>query len=112
MHVPGHQVDARQQAQRAMTSKIVVVCECLVLARLRRQIGRHVSDSLDTGLLVVRNDGHVSRRAFALLQQGNLVINTEYFGHLIAALETVAHLVRLDLLCSEHLADRALCEVR
>lgn len=84
---------------------------------------------LDARLLVIRDDCDVSRGlarylrisfgaglryiSFRHPQDGNLLINTQDFGHLgvkfrIALLQVVAHLVRLHLLISEDLVHRAL----
>src|SRR5208337_2603833 len=77
-------------------------------------------ERLDARLLVIGDDRH--RRAFLglplrrLLQQRDLAIDTQHFRHFlgefgIAAFEIVTHLVRLDLVRGQYLAQRSLSEL-
>jgi hypothetical protein len=113
VHVTTQQVDAGEQAQRAVALVFLVARESLVRPGPPRQIGRGVADRLDARLLVIGDDGHRRRRALAPLQNRDLAIDAEHFGHLcleslIAALQIVAYLVRLDLMRGEDFANRAL----
>src|SRR5262249_62317770 len=78
-------------------------------------------DRLDPGFLVIRDDGEAPAAVFALAlltlrlptQHRYLPVDTEDFGHLglefrIPLFQVVAHLVRLDLVLSQDLADRSL----
>jgi hypothetical protein len=112
MHLPGQQVDPGQKARRAMTFVFVVACERRVRSGLRRQIRRGVADRLDTGLLVIRDDGDVVFGP-AFTQERDFAIDAEDLGHLclerlVAPFEIVARLVWLYLVAREDLADSAL----
>src|SRR5271166_5001993 len=96
----------------------------------RWQVWGSVGDRLDARFLIIRNERDVrfnlicrlgfrfggtglGRVSLRRSQDGNLLINTQDFGHLgfkfrIAPLQVVAHLVRLHLLISKDLAHRAL----
>jgi hypothetical protein len=113
MHAAGEQVDASQQAQRAVALVFVVAREGRVRPKLRRQVGRSVADRLDAGLLVIGNDRHAWAGRLVCAQDGDLAIDAEHLGHLrieglVAPLEIIADLVRLDVMTGEDLADRAL----
>src|SRR4029077_1231470 len=93
-----------------------------------RAIWRGRSDRLDPGVLVIRDDGKAPAAVFALAlptlrlstQHRHLPVDTEDFGHLglefgIPLFQVVAHLVRLDLVLGQDLADRSLgqlCQAR
>jgi hypothetical protein len=118
MDLPGQRIDARKQAQRAMALVFVVAREALVDARFGRQVGCGVADRLDARLLIVGNDRDIAAfGGIAFAQHRDFPIAAEHFGHLrrerrVAALQVVAHLVWLDLVAVEDLADRALRDVR
>jgi hypothetical protein len=68
MDLAGDEVDAGQQADRAVALIFMLPCEARVDARLGRQIRGGRRDRLATQLLVVRDDRHrVARPPFACL---------------------------------------------
>src|SRR5882757_5612316 len=84
---------------------------------LGRQIWRGRRDGLDAGLLVVRDDRDRLTRFVRFgsrpFQDLNLTIDAQNLGHLslkfsVAALQIVAHLMRLDFLLAKYLAHRTL----
>jgi hypothetical protein len=88
-------------------------------AGYRRQVRAGRCDGLDARLLIVGDDRHriawrrLRRRP---LQDFHLAIDAQHFGHFcrelgIAALQIVAHLVRLHVVLVEQLAHRALRQV-
>ena len=110
-------VDAGQQ--RAMPDIFMVPRQTRMARRDGRQVRRRRSNRLHAGLLVEGHDR--DRRDLALVREGRLLqqldlaIDAQDLGHLgvefrIAALEIIAHLVRLDLVRREDLAQRALSE--
>ena len=52
------QIDTRQQAERAMAFALVIPCKGGVKAGLGRQIRSRRRDGLDSGLLIIGEDGH------------------------------------------------------
>src|SRR5215472_9567813 len=119
MDLAGEQIDARQQAQRAMAFILVITGKGRVDAGLGRQIRRRRCDGLDSRLFVVGDDRY---RLVPFIRLGrpfqdlDLAIDAQYLGHLllelgVAAFQIVAHLVWLDLLLAEDLAYRALDQV-
>ena len=58
VHLAGQQIDAGQQADRAVALVFMVACEGRMDAGFGRQIGGCCCDRLDTGLLVVGDDRH------------------------------------------------------
>ena len=121
VHLAGQQIDAGQQADRAVALVFMVACEGRMHAGFRGQIGGRRCDRLDTGLLVVGDDRHPVarlrlRQGRSLLQDFHLAINAQHFGHLfrklrVAALQVVPHLVRFHLVLVEYLAHRTLRQV-
>ena len=92
---------------------------------LGRQIGRRGCERLYAGLLVVGNDRDRGRllgwllavlRLGRLFQQRDLAVDAQHFGHFprefgIAALQIVTHLVRLDLVRGQYLAQGSLRQI-
>jgi len=84
-----------------------------------RQIGRGRCNGLDTGFFVVGEDRHGLARCLALgglLQNLDLAINTQNFGHLplelgIATFQIIPNLVRLDFRLAEDIAYRSLRQI-
>ena len=115
-------IDAGQEAQGSMSDVFVIARQALMAGWDGRQVRRGRSNRLYAGLLVVGHDRN--RRGLVLLRQGrlhfhqlNLAIHAQDFGHLgiefgIATLEIIAHLVRLDRVRREDLAQRTLSERR
>ena len=68
MDLAGDEVDAGQQADRAVTFIFMLTCEGRMHAGLGRQVGGGRCDGLYAGLLVVGNDRH--RVAQLLLRDG------------------------------------------
>ena len=58
MNLSGEQVDPGQQAQRTVPLVLVITREGRVNAGFGRQIGRGRCDGLDSGFLVIRDDGY------------------------------------------------------
>ena len=121
MHLPGHEIDPGEQADRAVALVFVVAREACMPTRLGRQIRTCRCDRLDARLLIIRDDCDlfvwlVLRRGRDLLEDFHLAIDTQHLGHLVGKirvplLQVVAHLVRLDLLLIEDLANRALRQI-
>ena len=121
MDLAGDEVDAGQQADRAVTFIFMLTCEGRMHAGLGRQVGGGRCDGLYAGLLVVGNDRHrvaqlLLRDGCGLLQDSHLAINAQHFGHLlskvrIALFQVVSHFVRFHLFLVEDLAHCALGEV-
>ena len=96
----------------------MIAGEALVDAGHGREIGRRRADRLHARLFVVGDDRHrlarlLRARSARLLEQRNLAVDAQHLGHLllelgVAALEVVAHLVRLHRVPVEQLAHRAL----
>ena len=116
----GHKIDAGQQAQRSVSDIFMIARQAAVSQRLWRQIRRRRSNRLDAGLFIIGDD--CKRRAFSLvrgiglLEQFDFTINAQDLGHLlveqgIAALQIIAHLVRLNLVGGEDLAQRSLGKI-
>src|SRR6202166_1062078 len=117
MNLPGKQVDSGQQAKRAMTFVLVIPREGRVDAGLGRQIGCRRCYGLDSRLFVVGDDRHsldgFARLGGSLFQDLDLAVDTENLRHFllkfgVATFQIVAHLVRLDFLMAEDLAQRGL----
>ena len=118
VNLTGEQIDAGQQADRAVTLVFMIAREGRMGAGLGRQIRRRRGNRLDAGLFVIRDDRH--RIAWlllgccrGLLNDLHLAVNTQNLRHLllefgIAALQVVAHFVRLHFLLVEDLAHRTL----
>ena len=115
MDLAGAEVDAGQQADRAVALIFMLTCEGRMDARFGRQIRGHCRDRLDTRLLVVRDDRHrvawpfLLRRGRRLLEDFHLAIDAQHLGHLfrkvgIAPFQVVSHFVRLHLLRRNHRA--------
>src|ERR1700738_3296632 len=119
MDLAGEQIDAGQQAERAIAFVLMITCEGRVDARDRRQIGRGRCDGLNTRLFVIGDDRDRLAgvlRLGGLFQDLDLAINTQNFRHLllelgVAPLQIVSHLVRLDFLLGKNLAYRTLHQV-
>src|SRR5271168_1423846 len=121
MDLAGDEVDAGQQADRAVALIFMLPCEGRVDAGLGRQVRGGRRDRLDTRLLVVRDDRHRVARRFlrcrrGLLQESHLTINAQHFGHLcrkvgITLFQVVSHFMRLHLFLAEDLAYRALRQI-
>ena len=87
VHLAGQQIDAGQQADRAVALVFMVACEGRMHAGFGGQIGRRRCDRLDTGRLVVGDDRHPVarlrlRQGRSLLEDFDLAINAQHFGHL------------------------------
>ena len=104
------QIDTRRQAERAMAFVLMIPCKGGVKAGLRRQIRSRRRDGLDSGLLIVGEDGHpfaqLLRLGRGFFQDCNLAIDAQNLRHLlfelgVAVFKVVAHLVRLDFLFAE-----------
>lgn len=104
----GEQVDARQQADRAVALIFMIAREGRVRAGLGRQIRGGRGDRLDAGFLVIGDDRNCVARLLlrgdrCLFNDLDLAIDAQNFRHLgfelgVAAFQVVAHLVRLGLL--------------
>ena len=103
----GEQIDARQQADRAVALVFELASEVLMSAGLGRQVRSRRRDRLNAGLLVIRDDSHLVavrlalllRRRGLLLEHGHLAIDAQDLRHFlfevgIALLQVIAHLVR------------------
>src|SRR6266478_4586550 len=118
VNLAGEQIDAGQQADRAMTLVFMIAREGRMGAGLGRQIRRRRGNRLDAGLFVIRDDRHRIALLLlgccrGLLNDLHLAVNTQNLRHLllefgIAALQVVAHFVRLHFLLVEDLAHRTL----
>src|SRR6201987_441847 len=117
MHLPGEQVDPRQQAERAVALVLMISREGRVNTGLGRQIRRRRCDRLDSRLFVVGDDCHRLtgwlRFGAGLFENLDFAIDAQNLCHLllklgVATFQIVAHLVRLDFLLAENLAHRAL----
>ena len=114
-----------------MALVFVVARDTGMLTRDRRQVRRRVGDRLDARLLVIRDErdvGLLGRLRFSFAtnfvgvgfhgsQDGNLLINTQDFGHLgvelrVPPFKIIAHLVCLHLRLGENPANRALRDPR
>src|SRR5271166_5109438 len=93
--------------------------ESCMNAGFRRQVRRGRANRLHAGLLVVRDDylplPWLRRRGAGCLKDFHLFVNTEDLRHFnfklgVAALKIVTHLVWLDRLGAEDLANRALSQ--
>src|SRR6478672_3733882 len=114
----GEQINPGQQAERAMTFVLMIAREGRMNVRHGWQIRRRRSDDLDARLLVVGDDRCRLRRLLfrfggGLFQDLDLAVDTQNLRHLllelgVASFQVVAHLVRLDVLLAEDLAQRAL----
>lgn len=121
VNLAGEQVDAGQQADRAVALVFMIARKGRVHAGLGRQVWCRGGRRLDTGLLVIGKDGHriagfLFGRSRGLLDELHLAIDTQDFRHLgfelgITAFQVIADLVRLDLLRIEDVAQRALSEL-
>ena len=116
----GDKIDPSQQTDCAVALVFVLAGKGRVHAGLWRQIGGGSGNRLDAWLLVVRDDRHrvawPALRDRRLLQDFHLAINAQYFGHFfrevgVAALQIVAHFVRLHVFLVEDFAYRALHQV-
>jgi len=58
MNLAGEQIDPGQQAKRAVPLVLMITREGRVNAGFGRQIGRGRCDGLDSGFLVIRDDGY------------------------------------------------------
>ncbi len=104
----GEQVDAGQQADRAVAFIFMIAREGRVRAGLGRQIRGGRGDRLDAGFFVIGDDRHRVARLLLRCGRGlfndlDLAVDAQNFRHLgfelgVAAFQVVAHLVRLDLL--------------
>src|SRR5271165_2197234 len=123
MDVTGEQIDPRHQGQGAVALILVIPHHGRAGAGKWRAIRRSGADRLDPWFLVVRDDGKAPATAAVLApalaafslatQHRHLPVDAEDFGHLglelgIALFQVVAHLVRLDFLLGQDLADRPL----
>src|SRR5271170_5274844 len=99
----------------------MIAREGRVLAGLGRQIRGGRGDRLDAGFLVIGDDRHTSLGSFfdaaavslMILNDLDLAVDAQNLRHLgfelgVAAFQVVTHLVRLDLLLIEYLAQSAL----
>ena len=121
MDVAGDEVDACQQADRAVALILMLAREGRMHTGFGRQVWSGGCDGLDARFLVVGDDGHrvawlLLRHGRGLLQDFHLAINAQHFSHLlrkvgIALFQVVPHFVRLHLLLVEDLAHRTLREV-
>ena len=118
----GHKIDAGQQAQRSVSDIFVIARQAGHGAKgLAGKSGAVVPIAVDAGLFVVGDDrkrrGFLARCADGgLLEHLDFAIDAQDLGHLlveqgIAAFQIVAHLVRLDLICGENFAQRALSKI-
>src|SRR5271167_4333333 len=117
----GEQIDAGQQADRAMTLVLVIARQGRMSAGCGRPVRGRRGDCLNAGLLIVGDDRH--RVARLLLRGGrglpnklHLAIDAQNLRHLllelrVAAFQVVADLVRLYLLLAEDFAQRALSQL-
>src|SRR3984893_1173631 len=116
VNLASEQIDSGQQAHRTMTLVLVVARKTGMGARFWRQVRTRARDRLQTGLLVIRDDRHRLAGLLlggSLLEDCDLAVDAQHFGHLlrklgVAAFEVVAHFVWLHLLAIQDLADRAL----
>src|SRR6201981_18975 len=123
MDVTGEQIDPRHQGQGAVALILVIPHHGRAGAGKWRAIRRSGADRLDPWFLVIRDDGKAPATAAVLApalaafslatQHRHLPVDAEDFGHLglelgIALFQVVAHLVRLDFLLGQDLADRPL----
>jgi len=121
VNLPGEQINAGQQTDRAVAFVLMIACEGRMPARLGRQVRGRVGDRLNTGLLVIRDDSHcIARLLFRggrrLLDEFHLAIDAQNLRHLplelrVAAFQVIADLVRLYLLLIEDVAQRALSQL-
>src|SRR5258706_1956115 len=120
MDLAGDEIDAGQQADRAVALIFVLACEGRMHAGLGRQVGSGRFNGLDARLLVVGDDrnlvGLLLQRSCRLFQDFHLAIDAQHFGHLfrkvgIALFQVVSHFVRLHLFLVEDFAHRALRQV-
>jgi hypothetical protein len=121
VNLSGEQIDAGQQADGAFALAFMIACKGRMNAGLGRQVRCRGGERLDTGLLVIGDDCHAIAGLLVgggrgLLDELDLAIDAQNLRHLafefgIAALQVVAHFVRLDLLRVENVAQRALNEL-
>ena len=116
----GEQIDTGHQGQGAVALVLVIAHHGRAGAGQWRTIRRGRPDRLDSGFLVVRDEGEALATAAILTsalpfrpQHRHLPVNTKDLGHLglelgIALFQVVAHLVRLDFLLGQDLAHRPL----
>src|SRR5271155_5382983 len=107
-----------QSVNRAVALIFMIAREGRVRAGLGRQIRGGRGYRLDAGLLVIGDDRHRVARLLLRCGRGlfndlDLAVDAQNFRHLgfelgVAAFQVVAHLVRLDLLLIEYLAQSAL----
>src|SRR5208282_1498807 len=117
----GEQIDAGQQADRAVALVLVIAREGRMSAGLGRQVRGGRGDRLNAGLLIVGYNRHrIARFLFCgrrrLLDEPYFAIDAQNLRHLllelrIAAFQVVADLVRLYLLLIEDFAQRALSQL-
>ena len=117
----GEQIDAGQQADRAVALVLVVAPEGRMPAGLGRQVRGGRGDCLNAGLLIVGDNRHriarlLLRGGRALPNELHLAIDAQNLRHLllelrIAAFQVIADLVRLDLPLVEDIAHRPLSQL-
>ena len=61
VHLTREQVDAGHQRHRSVALVLVIAADCGMDAGNRRQIGSRRADRLDSGFLVIRDDGELAR---------------------------------------------------
>ena len=115
---PVRQVDAGQQADRPVALILMIAREGRLRTGLGRQIRGGGGDRLDARFLVIGDDRHRVARLLLRCGRGlfndlDLAVDAQNSRHLdfelgVAAFQVVAHLVRLDLLLIEYLAQSAL----
>lgn len=121
MDLASQQIDASQQTQRTMALVFMIPGEGRMDAGFRRQVRSRCGDGLDAGLFIARDDRDrlclirlaLLRLGTGLLQHRDFTIDAQNLGHLpfelgVTIFKIVAHLVRLDFLVAEDLADGAL----
>jgi len=121
VNLPGEQINAGQQTDRAMAFVLVIAREGRMPARLGRQVRGGVGDRLNAGLLVIGEDRHsIARLLFrsgrGLLDELHLAIDAQNLGHLlfelrVATFQVIADLVRPYFLLIEDVAQRALSQL-
>src|SRR5947209_16022375 len=114
MDVTGEQIDTGHQGQGAVALILVIAHHGRAGAGQWRAIRRGRTDRLDAGFLVIRDQGKAATVLTSALlpfrpQYRHLPVDTKDLGHLelelgIALFQVVAHLVRLDFLLSQDLA--------
>src|ERR1700751_1488640 len=86
MDLATEQIDAGQQAERAMTFVLMITREGRVDAGFRRQIWRRRRERLDSGLFIIGDNRHrlgwFLRFGCGFFQDLDLAINAQNLGHL------------------------------